>query len=122
MSVVKAPDPGGRHDSEGRVTRTLESIADGLVTLDNEWRYAYIEDQAEHALGRQRSDLLGKRVWEEFPAILGTEVERELRRAVAEQVPCEYEAWGAPRGRWSNNRVFPTPAWQSNSATSWTAS
>jgi PAS domain S-box-containing protein len=107
MSASLSKTPG--QDSDAWVTRTLESIADGLITLDREWRYSFVNDQAEHALGRHRSDLLGKRVWDQFPAILGTEVERELRRAVAEQVPSEYEAYGAPRGRWYHIRVFPIP-------------
>jgi PAS domain S-box-containing protein len=92
-----------------RVTRILESIADGLVTLDREWRYTYINAQAEQALGRPRSHLLGKCVWDEYPANLGTEVERQSRRAAAEQVTCEYRGHDPAQDRWYDNRVFPMP-------------
>ena len=96
-------------DSEERATRILESITDGLITLDREWRYSYINAQAERALGRPRADLLGKCVWEECPAHLGTEVERQLRRAAAEQITCEYEGHDLVHDRWNDNRVFPMP-------------
>ena len=68
-------------ESEEQVTRTYQSISDGLVTVDRAWRYIYVNAQAERMLGRSRADLIGKCVWEEFPFVVGREDERQLRRA-----------------------------------------
>src|ERR1700730_2603049 len=102
--------PGeARREPDKRVTGISELIADGVVTLDRDWRYTYMDAQAERMLDRPRADLLGKCIWEEYPAILGTEGERQLRRAAAEQLTCEYEGHNPARHWWWENRVFPTP-------------
>ena len=98
-----------RREAGERVTRIMESIPDGLVTLDEEWRYTFVNAPAERLLGRPRSELLGNCVWDEFPSVVGTEVERQLRRAAAEQVVCEFEGHHAGWGRWYENRAFPMP-------------
>ena len=83
-----------RREAGERVTRIMESIPDGLVTHDEQWRDTFVNAPAERLLGRPRSELLGKCVWDEFPSVVGTEVERQLRRAAAEQVVFEFD----PRG------------------------
>ena len=40
-----------------RVQSILESIADAFFSLDRDWRFTYINDQAERLLGRARGDL-----------------------------------------------------------------
>ena len=98
-----------RREAGERVTHLMESIPDGLITLDREWRYTFVNTPAEPLLGRPRSDLLGKCVWDEYPSGVGTEVERQLRRAAADRVMCEFEGQDAGRGRWFENRAFPMP-------------
>ncbi len=109
MSALNAPDRGGRHESDAWVARILESMADGLVTLDSECALHVYQRSGRI---RSRPAAIGA-AWKmhsgRVSCILGTEVERELRRAVAEQVSAEYEAYGAPQGCWYNNRVYPTP-------------
>ena len=87
----------------------LDSIEDGLVILDRDWRYTYVNTQAEHLVGRPRSELIGKCVWDEFPSAVGTDVEQQLRRAAAEQVTCEFESDNSASGRRYENRASPTP-------------
>lgn len=95
--------------TELHVASILESITDGLVTLDSDWRFTFINAQAERALGRPRAELLGKCVWDEFLFILGTEVEQQLRRTAAERVAGEYRGHDPQQNRWYDNRVFPIP-------------
>src|SRR5262245_14161817 len=97
------------NSAEQSVTSILDSITDGLVTVDRAWRYTYVNPQAEQALGRRRSDLLGQCVWEVYPACVGTACERRLRRAAAEQVTCDYESHDPAQDRWYDNRAFPMP-------------
>jgi PAS domain S-box-containing protein len=39
--------------------RTLERISDGVVSLDSDLRYTYVNSGAEDLLGVSRDDLLG---------------------------------------------------------------
>lgn len=45
----------------------LESFTDGILTLDHEFRFTYLNHSAEVLLQRTRESLLGKVVWDEFP-------------------------------------------------------
>jgi PAS domain S-box-containing protein len=97
-----------RREASERVNTILESITDGFVTLDCDWRYVYVNAEAERLLGRRRVDLLGKTIWEMFPGTVGTQVEREARRVLTEKVPAEFEIFYEPWGRWYVNKIYPT--------------
>ena len=76
---------------------TLESITDAFCGLDRDWRFTYVNRQAEVLLGRDRDDLIGKNHWEEYPDTLGTDLERAYRRAVAENVTVGSSSTSAAR-------------------------
>src|SRR5262249_51731804 len=46
----------------------LESITDGFVALDREWRFTHVNAEAERMNGIRREDQIGKSQWELFPA------------------------------------------------------
>ena len=54
-------------ESERRLTDTLESIGDGFVTIDSDWRYRFINRQAARLIGQPSAQLLGTRVWDIYP-------------------------------------------------------
>jgi hypothetical protein len=59
-------------------------------------------------LNRAFDDLIGKNIWEEFPAAVGTLFEQEYRRAVAEQVTVSFEAYyPPPLNAWYAVRAYP---------------
>jgi len=65
-----------------RLTSTLESLTLGFIAVDRDWRFTYINGEAERMLGRQRQDILGRPLWGECAALRGSEVERCLRDAM----------------------------------------
>ncbi|WP_296923109.1 PAS domain S-box protein [Polaromonas sp.] len=95
---------------EARMTSTLESITDGFSLMDADWRFTFLNRQAEHMLQRPAGQLLGKNLWEEFPDIVGTPVERGYRAAVAEQRTARFEAFYRPLRTWFVFHVYPTQA------------
>lgn len=86
---------------------TLESISDAFFSLDQEWRFTYINPQMTKLVNRSWDDLIGKNVWEEFPAATGALFEQEYRRAVAEQVTVSFEAFYPPFNVWYAVRAYP---------------
>jgi PAS domain S-box-containing protein len=86
----------------------LESITDGFVALDREWRFTHVNAEAERINGIRREDQIGKTQWELFPATRGTLLEFEWRRAVAEQVPVQFEFYYEPWDSWFQNKAYPT--------------
>jgi len=87
----------------------LESMTDGFIAMDRDWRYTYMNAAAERINNRPRSAFLGKTNWELFPDLLGTDIERQLRRGHEERTFIEFEAFYEPWGRWFANRIHPTP-------------
>ena len=88
----------------------LESITDAFFTLDRGWRFTYVNTQAERLLLRERDELLGCRVWDEFPEAVGSEFDRQYRRAVSERTAVTFEAFYPPLGTWFEVRAYPSSA------------
>ena len=61
----------------------LETMSDGFVALDRQWRYVYVNRAAEQFTGLCREDMLGRTQWELFPEIIGSQFELVCRRAIS---------------------------------------
>ena len=92
-----------------RLTATLERITDAFYTLDANWNFTYLNQQAEHTLRRSRDDLVGKCIWAEFAPTLGTLIEAEYRRAMETQKPVVFEQFYAPLDAWFEVHAYPSP-------------
>jgi PAS domain S-box-containing protein len=100
-------------ESSERFTREiLESIADPFVVQDAHWCFRYINARAAEVLGTSghtASDLIGRSVWEVYPKIVGTELERGMRRAASERIPLSFESRSADGQRWASLFCYPLP-------------
>ena len=94
--------------ADERAGVVLESITDAFFALDSEWRFTYMNAEAERISGVSRGELLGKSHWDIFPAALNTIVEVEFRRAVTEQVSVEFEHYYEPNKKWFGTRAYPS--------------
>jgi diguanylate cyclase (GGDEF)-like protein/PAS domain S-box-containing protein len=92
-----------------RLDATIESMSDGFVMIDREWRVIYINKMAERLLKRSRSALLGKMVWDEFAELFESQLYRECQRALDQQCAIEYETFSSLCGHWCEIRIYPTP-------------
>jgi PAS domain S-box-containing protein len=95
---------------EARMISTLESITDGFALMDADWRFSFLNRQAERMLQRPAGQLLGKNLWQEFPDLLGTAAERDYRAAVSEQRTTRFETFFRPLRTWFAFHVYPTQA------------
>ena len=98
-------------EAEQRATHMLESITDGFMTLDREWRITYLNSKGAEMLAllqKTRSGLLKKVFWEEFPDTLGTVFESSYRRAMRDHAAVNFEAFYEPLEMWVQVRVYPS--------------
>ena len=96
-------------ESQQQVAATLESVREGVIRYDRDWRVVYANAEGERINQFARSDAIGKTPWELFPAVVGTRLEAEFRRAVADQATVEFENFYEPWGRWYSLKCYPTP-------------
>ena len=64
------------------LTTMLESMNYALICLDHQWRYTYVNQEAERLLRKPRQTLLGSVLWHQFPDLEGTRTEQQLRQAM----------------------------------------
>lgn len=99
---------GREQQARQQVTNILESITDAFFAIDREWRFTYVNREAERLLQRPRDALLGRTLWDEFSGALGSAFEREYRRAMAQQTTARFEEYYPPLDTWFDVRAFPT--------------
>lgn len=80
----------------------FESIGEGVVSFDSDWKYVYVNKNAEKLLGRSADQLVGEVFWDAFPEVLHSPLERVFRDAMAGQ-NTYYEHFYEPWNRWFGN-------------------
>ena len=73
--------------------RMLESVGEALVVVDREWRITSWNVAAERITLVPRARVLGAVLWERFPALVGSELERVFREAMERQEPRTVRNW-----------------------------
>ena len=86
----------------------LESISDAFYGVDAQWRFTYINRQAEALWARPRKDLLGKVLWDEFPDTLGSAVHQAHLQAAQTRQMVRVDAASPVRGHWADISIYPT--------------
>lgn len=92
-----------------RLREALDNISDAFFTLDSEWRFTFVNAQAERIAGTNRSALIGKKFLEEFPGIRNSRFETEYRQVVATQKPATFIEEYSPLGVLADVSAYPTP-------------
>ncbi|MBI2954678.1 MAG: response regulator [Chloroflexi bacterium] len=111
-SSLLAREAAARTEAEAahqRVLDILESINDAFVALNHQWRFTYVNREAEKILRRSWAELIDKCIWEVFPEALGSKTYREFHRAVTEQVTVESQEFILQASLWLEIRAYPAP-------------
>jgi PAS domain S-box-containing protein len=95
---------------EARSTEILESIDDAFYAIDRDWRFRYVNRHAERLWGRRREDILGRPIFEIFPAFAGSASHHACMRVLAESVPARIETVSPLVGAPVEINVFPSPS------------
>ncbi|MBV0881463.1 EAL domain-containing protein [Noviherbaspirillum sp. L7-7A] len=86
---------------------TLDDITDAFFTVDQAWRFTFINKSAEVVLQQTRHVLLQSELWDAFKETIGTDFERECRRAMTKRRAVEFENYYAPWKQWFEIHVHP---------------
>ncbi len=78
----------------------LENISEAFFTLDDDWRFTYVNAQAERLLQRRRDELLGRIVWDEFPEALGSTFQKNYELVRADGQGRRFTEFFAPLETW----------------------
>ena len=95
--------------ADHKLQSMMNSITDGLLTLDRDWKFTYCNEQGARLLGMQAGELLGQSVWELFPQVRGTGFESGYRQSAQSQQTLSFEEfYPAPLERWFQCHCYPS--------------
>ncbi|MDB5350247.1 MAG: multi-sensor hybrid histidine kinase [Planctomycetota bacterium] len=94
-------------ERDRRATEVLESITDAFFALDRDWRFTYVNRQAEQTLGHSPGNLNGKVIWEEYPGLARSQFERAYRLAMSEGQSTSFTSYYPDHDRWYDVNAYP---------------
>lgn len=85
----------------------LESITDGFIALDKNFRYTYANKRVANMLGLAVKDMLGKHIWDLFPDAVGSATYLAINEALTTKAYVSNEDYFEPLDLWQENRIYP---------------
>lgn len=85
----------------------LESIGDAIYGVATDWSVVFFNRQAELFFNRSRDELIGRSIWDAFPAVRNSQIGDGLRRVMETGAPLDMVAQSPTTGRWADIRMFP---------------
>ena len=85
----------------------LERLPDAFVSVDQQWRFTYINHVAEALSGKSREELLGRNAWEAFPVPTDSSIYRNAHEAMNRQSILEFSEHHPLLDKWFAVRLYP---------------
>ncbi|MEJ8841707.1 PAS domain S-box protein [Lacibacter sp. H375] len=86
----------------------IERISDAFIAVDNEFRYTFLNKQAEELIHKKADELIGKTVWEVFPDAVGSDTYHAFERAMKEQIYVTNTDHYPALDLWQENHIYPS--------------
>jgi len=91
------------------LARTVyERVTDGFFAVDRNWRFTYLNEEAEDLLDIDTTAIIDENIWEVFPDVVGTTFYTEFHRAMATQEPVTFSEYFSPIDQPFRVRAFPS--------------
>ena len=87
----------------------FERVTDGFIALDRNFCYTYMNKKAGKLARRDPDTIIGKNVWEEFPAAINSSTFEAFNKAMKEQKYVTNTDYYKPYDLWYESSVFPSP-------------
>lgn len=98
-----------QREGEIKLTRVLESMSTGFMSISCQWRITYVNGEAERLLRMPREGLLGQDFWDAFSSLVGTDVETHYRDAMVSGKSVAFESYYPfPLEVWCEVRISPS--------------
>lgn len=84
----------------------FERMDDGFLALDEDHRFTYVNDRASDLLGRRRTELAGKHIWDAFDKTAAAE--SIITDVMENQESNSHEVFYEPREIWFEAHIYPS--------------
>ncbi|WP_128477187.1 PAS domain S-box protein [Halorussus pelagicus] len=98
-----------RHEElETELSEVFSRIADAFLALDDEWRFTYVNEEAETLLRQSETELVGESVWDVFSEAVDTTFQQEYERAMETQQAASFVEYYPPLETWFEVQAYPS--------------
>lgn len=88
--------------------RILERVTDGFAAIDEDDRFVYVNDEAARLWQKPKEELIGGKLWDKFPNILGTPFQKKYEELKGGDEPVYLEEYYEPIDRWLAIKGYPS--------------
>lgn len=92
---------------EEQAGEIMESISEAFYALDSDYRFTFANRRALTLFDLEQDEVIGKGIFELFPALRGTDLAQGLQRTLTEREPVAFETASVRAGRWFDAHLFP---------------
>lgn len=106
-----AREMGAKADADmarEQISQILETVTDGFVSFDRDWRFTCVNREAARIIGRTARRLVGQVLWDAFPGFSQSAVAQSYRQAMECGRTVEMVEYYAPCDRWYSVRAYPS--------------
>lgn len=93
---------------ELQIREILGSISDAFYAVDKNWKFTYFNKEAENLLLKKADDVLGKNIWELFPAGADTTIRKIYQRVARSKKKESFEYYYPGDGKWYEINAYPS--------------
>lgn len=93
--------------ARSEVFDVLESMTDAFFALDDNWKFSYLNDEAERLLLIKKEMLIGESLWEKFPEAIGSKFEINYRSTMDQKQTTRFEEFYEPLQSWFEVHAYP---------------
>lgn len=105
--LIRQSDNTSTIQNQYQLSDLMESMTDGFLAVGHDWEITYVNNEALRLLKSKRDFLLGKKVWEAFPKLVGSQFETGYTEALARQKTVRVEEYFTPRKMWFQVHFYP---------------
>ncbi|PZR25925.1 MAG: hypothetical protein DI535_16600 [Citrobacter freundii] len=107
-TTVSLSQHSKRKNKEEEFATVLNTISDGVISLDKDWRYTFLNEAAMAQHAGDRSSIIGQRIWDVHPGLAESSFAQPLQEALRSDEIREVEAFFDPLQSWFAVRVYPS--------------
>jgi PAS domain S-box-containing protein len=94
-------------ETAGQLTHIMESITEGMIILDRNWKITYANQSAERILRIPREAVIGQELWGSVPAFGEDVFQQKLQKVMSAQLAAHFEGFEPVRKRWYELSAYP---------------
>lgn len=107
LMISTVVDVTAEKESEDERIRLLETISDAYFALDSNWRFTYLNCEAEKLLKKSSSELIGHKMWDVFADLKETDLFAIYQNVLDSHIPASIEYFYEPIYTWFDISIYP---------------